>query len=257
VIRIAHRTALGEGMTTSATETTTTTTQQPSPNHSAISVVDCECFLLKLVHSFLRLKDLPSQKIESIVTDKTRNHPFNCLCQGDFTNSLSKSLSVQLDRDAAMHETHFSKFGDVFDPTFPRNKLKLYFCGIFAIDPRTFNSSSRFNRDKLSGSVIINFLIVLCSLSEKIMRNYPNKTVREREDVIISCINTADTFKNSILIPDWLLRHGGWTALSQVAEKIANTNGSDPSSNWRDLLPGAAVVASGVAALGLAVIARR
>ncbi|XP_075248701.1 uncharacterized protein LOC142341559 [Convolutriloba macropyga] len=241
------------------TETTTTTTNSPSPNHSNSTVVDCDCFLLKLVDSYLKLKGLETQRIESVVKDKTISHPFDCLCQLGFTESLSHSLSVQLEKDEPMHSQHFSKFGNVFDPSFPNNKLKLYLCGIFAIDPKSFHSSSRLHTDtgKLSGAVIFNFLVVLCSIAEKIFTTFPEKPLREREDVIIACIHTADYFKNSILIPDWLLKHGGWTALAKVAEKIALTTQSESSSNWRDMLPGAAVLASGMAALGIAVIARR
>ena len=82
--------------------------------------------------------------------------------------------------------------------------------------------------------------------------------MRDREDVVIACVHTADQFKNSVLIPDWLVSHGGWNGVADMTESIARDEKLESSEkNWRDILPGAAVLASGMAALGFAVLAKR
>ena len=76
---------------------------------------------------------------------------------------------------------------------------------------------------KLTGAQIFFFLTVICNISQRIMSDpsTQGRSASEKEDVVISCIHTATQFKHSLLIPDWLQQHGGWAALCDVADKIA------------------------------------
>ena len=86
-----------------------------------------------------------------------------------------------------------------------------------------------------------------------------NRSNSEKEDVIISCIHTATQFKHSLLIPDWLAQHGGWNALCDVADKIAQDEGTSSQGTLFGAtigLSAGALVVGGLGLLGMAISKR-
>ena len=89
---------------------------------------------------------------------------------------FSVPVRVQSSRDPVIHDDHFRHLGNVFDPNFPSNKLRLYFCGVFGIDHKSseehINNISNFDSKKTYHQCcIINVFDTVCP-RQLLMRSF-------------------------------------------------------------------------------------